>query len=98
LRSTALLLYPFFLDGVAATAVLNLPDGMHPNAEGVDVIVRASCRRSRNCSRRPAKSRSARACARPTAFPQLDARPSSRFRSCYRMQTRPLGRTGSRSP
>ncbi len=33
------LLYPFFLDGVAATAGLNLSDGMHPNAKGVDVIV-----------------------------------------------------------
>ncbi len=33
------LLYPFFLDGVAATAGLNLADGMHPNAKGVDVIV-----------------------------------------------------------
>lgn len=33
------LLYPFFLDGVAATAGLNLADGMHPNARGVDVIV-----------------------------------------------------------
>lgn len=33
------LFYPFFLDGVAATAGLNLADGMHPNAKGVDVIV-----------------------------------------------------------
>jgi acyl-CoA thioesterase-1 len=32
-------LYPFFLDGVAMKADLNLPDGLHPNAEGVDVIV-----------------------------------------------------------
>ena len=31
---------PFFLDGVAADASLNLSDGMHPNAKGVDVIVR----------------------------------------------------------
>jgi len=32
-------LYPFFLDGVAADPALNLDDGMHPTAEGVDVIV-----------------------------------------------------------
>lgn len=33
------LLYPFFLDGVAADATLNQPDGLHPTAAGVDVIV-----------------------------------------------------------
>lgn len=33
------LLYPFFLDGVAADPALNQPDGMHPTAKGVDVIV-----------------------------------------------------------
>jgi acyl-CoA thioesterase-1 len=32
-------LYPFFLDGVAADAKLNQGDGIHPTAEGVDVIV-----------------------------------------------------------
>jgi acyl-CoA thioesterase-1 len=32
-------LYPFFLDGVAAEPSLNQPDGIHPTAEGVDVIV-----------------------------------------------------------
>lgn len=32
-------LYPFFLDGVAGENKLNLPDGMHPTAEGVDVVV-----------------------------------------------------------
>ncbi len=31
--------YPFFLDGVAADSKLNQSDGMHPNAEGVDMIV-----------------------------------------------------------
>lgn len=31
--------YPFFLDGVAMEAGLNLPDGMHPNEKGVGVIV-----------------------------------------------------------
>lgn len=33
-------LYPFFLDGVAADAKLNQADGMHPTAEGVDIIVK----------------------------------------------------------
>ncbi len=33
------ILYPFFLDGVAARADLNQPDGIHPNAEGVAIIV-----------------------------------------------------------
>lgn len=33
------LLYPFFLDGVAANLKLTQPDGMHPNAAGVDTIV-----------------------------------------------------------
>lgn len=33
------LLYPFFLDGVAADRSLNQADGMHPNGKGVDVIV-----------------------------------------------------------
>ncbi len=32
-------LYPFFLDGVAGEAKLNQPDGLHPTAEGIDVIV-----------------------------------------------------------
>jgi acyl-CoA thioesterase I len=33
-------LYPFFLDGVAAERALVQPDGLHPNAAGVGVIVR----------------------------------------------------------
>jgi acyl-CoA thioesterase-1 len=33
------LLYPFFLDGVAMDARLNQPDGLHPTAAGVGVIV-----------------------------------------------------------
>ncbi|WP_194408132.1 arylesterase [Bradyrhizobium sp. CCBAU 53351] len=32
-------LYPFFLEGVAADAKLNQADGIHPTAQGVDVIV-----------------------------------------------------------
>jgi acyl-CoA thioesterase-1 len=34
-----LLLYPFFLDGVAANEALNQDDGMHPTADGVKLIV-----------------------------------------------------------
>jgi acyl-CoA thioesterase-1 len=34
-----LILYPFFLDGVAADSALLLEDGMHPNAAGVDRMV-----------------------------------------------------------
>lgn len=33
-------LYPFFLDGVAGDPKLNLPDGIHPTAAGVEEIVR----------------------------------------------------------
>jgi acyl-CoA thioesterase-1 len=33
-------LYPFFLDGVAANTNLNQPDGMHPTAAGVAMIVK----------------------------------------------------------
>lgn len=33
------LFYPFFLDGVAAKPELNQADGIHPNAEGVAIIV-----------------------------------------------------------
>ena len=32
-------LYPFFLDGVAVEPRLNQPDGIHPNEDGVAVIV-----------------------------------------------------------
>ena len=34
-------LYPFFLEGVATDPAFNQGDGIHPNAAGVDVIVRA---------------------------------------------------------
>jgi acyl-CoA thioesterase-1 len=33
------LFYPFFLKGVALNPELNMPDGIHPTAEGVTVIV-----------------------------------------------------------
>ncbi len=34
------ILYPFFLEGVAADPALNQPDRIHPNARGVEEIVR----------------------------------------------------------
>jgi acyl-CoA thioesterase-1 len=39
-KSFGVPLYPFFLEGVAADARLNQADGMHPTAEGVDVVVK----------------------------------------------------------
>ena len=38
-KAYGLVLYPFFLDGVAGQRSLNLADGIHPNPEGVRVIV-----------------------------------------------------------
>jgi acyl-CoA thioesterase I len=38
-KSFGVALYPFFLDGVAADTKLNQADGMHPTAQGVDIIV-----------------------------------------------------------
>lgn len=38
-RKHGIPLYPFFLDGVAAEGDLLLDDGMHPNPEGVSVMV-----------------------------------------------------------
>jgi acyl-CoA thioesterase I len=39
-KSFGVPLYRFFLEGVAAEAKLNQPDGLHPTAAGVDVIVK----------------------------------------------------------
>ena len=39
-KSFGVPLYPFFLEGVAADAKLNQPDGLHPTAQGVDAIVK----------------------------------------------------------
>ena len=39
-RSFGVPLYPFFLEGVATAARLNQADGLHPTAEGVDMIVK----------------------------------------------------------
>ncbi|HEU4548062.1 MAG TPA: arylesterase [Rhizomicrobium sp.] len=38
-REYDVLFYPFFLDGVAMNPKLNQADGMHPNPEGIKVIV-----------------------------------------------------------
>jgi acyl-CoA thioesterase-1 len=38
-KKHGLVLYPFFLDGIAGDRTLNLPDGLHPTAKGVEVIV-----------------------------------------------------------
>ena len=32
--------HPFFLEGVATDAKLNQADGLHPTAEGIDIIVK----------------------------------------------------------
>jgi acyl-CoA thioesterase I len=39
-RKHETVLYPFFLDGIATDAALNQGDGLHPNAAGVEEIVR----------------------------------------------------------
>jgi acyl-CoA thioesterase-1 len=38
-KTYGLIFYPFFLDGVVANRKLNQGDGLHPTADGVDVIV-----------------------------------------------------------
>lgn len=38
-RKFSVPLYPFFLDGVVGRRDLLLPDGIHPNAKGVDAVV-----------------------------------------------------------
>jgi acyl-CoA thioesterase-1 len=38
-KSEDVLLYPFYLDGVAAEAKLNQRDGIHPTEAGIAVIV-----------------------------------------------------------
>ena len=39
-KKHGLVLYPFFLEGIAGDRALNQADGLHPTAEGVKVIVR----------------------------------------------------------
>lgn len=38
-RKYDIALYPFFMDGVVGRPELFLPDGLHPTADGIDVIV-----------------------------------------------------------
>ncbi|WP_417622086.1 arylesterase [Parasphingorhabdus sp.] len=38
-RKYGVALYPFFMDGVVGHPDLFLPDGIHPTAEGIDIIV-----------------------------------------------------------
>ncbi|GMU65662.1 MAG: hypothetical protein AMXMBFR36_19360 [Acidobacteriota bacterium] len=40
-REQDVALIPFLLDGVAARPELNLPDGIHPNAEGQKIVARS---------------------------------------------------------
>lgn len=39
-RRHGVILVPFFLDGVAGDPSLNLPDGIHPTAEGYGIVVK----------------------------------------------------------
>jgi len=39
-KSFGVPLYPFFLEGIATEARLNQADGLHPTAEGMDLIVK----------------------------------------------------------
>ncbi|CCG42973.1 arylesterase [Magnetospirillum molischianum] len=38
-KAHGVVFYPFYLDGVAGKPELNQPDGLHPTAAGIDVIV-----------------------------------------------------------
>ncbi|MFD0936595.1 arylesterase, partial [Methylobacterium trifolii] len=38
-RQYGLVLYPFFLEGIAGDRAYNLDDGLHPNVKGVEAIV-----------------------------------------------------------
>ncbi len=58
------LLYPFFLDGVAADLSLTQQDGLHPNAAGVGVIVAADFAQSaRSSSPRSGRKNRRKGCA-----------------------------------
>jgi acyl-CoA thioesterase-1 len=51
------ILYPFFLDRVAADAALNQRDGIHPTAAGVDAIVRGLLPQAEEVVRRALEAR-----------------------------------------
>ena len=91
-----LILYPFFLDGVAMDAKLNLDDGLHPNPRGVAEItkkilpsVEQLIERARAKQRRPRRASNAAAVhghRDPGAGPDAPRRSSAR---------RSAGRSGS---
>ena len=56
-RLMRVVLYPFFLDGVAADPKLNQRDGLHPTAAGVDVIVARILPQGRRADRPGARAR-----------------------------------------
>jgi acyl-CoA thioesterase I len=51
------MLYPFFLESVAAVAALNQGDGIHPTAAGIDVIVRGLLPQAEDLVRRAMEAR-----------------------------------------
>jgi acyl-CoA thioesterase-1 len=51
------MLYPFFLESVAAVAALNQGDGIHPTAAGIDVIVRGLLPEAEDLVRRAMEAR-----------------------------------------
>ena len=71
-----LILYPFFLDGVALDAKLNLDDGMHPNRRGVAEITKRILpsveqlieRGARQAAAAAPKAKPCRACSRRSRY------------------------------
>ncbi len=59
-RQHGIRLYPFFLEGVAANPRLLLTDGMHPNAQGVAVMVKGILPLVRSALAEAASPRAAR--------------------------------------
>lgn len=51
------MLYPFFLESVAAVAALNQGDGIHPTAAGIDLIVRGLLPQAEDLVRRAMEAR-----------------------------------------
>jgi acyl-CoA thioesterase I len=56
-RRHDVMLYPFFLESVAAVAALNQGDGIHPTAAGIDVIVRGLLPQAEDLVRRAMEAR-----------------------------------------
>ncbi len=88
-------LYPFFLDGVAGDVKLNQADGIHPLAQGVDIIVARMLPAVEAFLAQIADGQTGlRAC--PAGICGRIKRPTARHRTfrISSMQYRPLGRTG----